>query len=144
MELKIINKSNNKLPEYSTKGSSGMDLRAYLDEPLIVPPMGRVLIPTGLYPQIPLGYELQIRARSGMSLKHGLTMANGIGTIDSDYRGEIGIIMINLSDKEYTINNGDRVAQMVAMKIEKISINVVDKLESTNRNEGGFGSSGIK
>lgn len=144
MKIKILNKSNNSLPEYKTKGSAGMDIRAFLEEDVVLHPMDIKLIPTGLYAEIPEGYEIQIRARSGLSLKNGITLANGIGTIDSDYRGEIGLIMINLGSEDFTIKNGDRIAQMVCVKYEKAQIEQVLEISETERSDGGFGSSGIK
>ncbi len=144
MKIKILNKSNNALPEYKTKGSAGMDIRAFLEEDVVLHPMDIKLIPTGLYAEIPEGYEIQIRARSGLSLKNGITLANGIGTIDSDYRGEIGLIMINLGSEDFTIKNGDRIAQMVCVKYEKAQIEQVLEISETERSDGGFGSSGIK
>ncbi|MDO5028339.1 MAG: dUTP diphosphatase [Bacillota bacterium] len=144
MKIKIINKSSNDLPAYKTAGSSGMDIRAFLDQPMTVKPMEIVLVPTGLYLEIPEGYEVQIRARSGLALKNGISLVNGIGTIDSDYRGEVGVILINLGKEDFVINNGDRIAQMVAMKYEKVQIEEVEELETTDRAHGGFGSSGIK
>lgn len=144
MKVKILNKSNNELPNYKTKGSSGMDIRAYLDEPMVIKPMEIKLVPTGIYTEIPEGYEIQVRARSGLALKHGISLVNGIGTIDSDYRGEIGIIIINLGKEDFTINNGDRIAQLVVNKYEKAEIEEVEVISDTERSEGGFGSSGIK
>ncbi|HSH34984.1 dUTP diphosphatase [Schnuerera sp.] len=142
MKIKVVNKSEFPLPNYKTEGSAGMDLYANLDEPILIKPMERALVPTGLYISIPNGYEAQIRARSGLALKHGISLANGIGTIDSDYRGEIGVILINLSKEEYVINKGDRIAQMVIVKYEKVEIVQVSSLNSTNRGEGGFGHTG--
>lgn len=144
MKIKIINKSTNDLPSYKTPGSAGMDIRAFLKEPLKLKVGDIALVPTGLYLEIPDGYEVQVRARSGLSLKNGITLANGIGTIDSDYRGELGVILINLGKEDFIINNGDRIAQMVAIKYEKVQIEEVLELEETQRADGGFGSSGIK
>lgn len=144
MEIKIINKSKNNLPSYETSGSSGMDIRANLEEKMIVKPMERALVPTGLFTEIPEGYEIQIRARSGLALKHGISLVNGIGTIDSDYRGEIGVIIINLGNEDFEINNGDRIAQMVVIKYEQVNLVEVEDLSETKRNSGGFGSSGVK
>ena len=118
MKIKFINESNNKLPSYSTPGASGMDLRANLEEPIILSPMEIKLIPTGIKAEVPLGYEIQVRARSGLALKYGISLVNGVGTIDSDYRGEIGVILINLGKKSFTINHGDRIAQLVVAKYE--------------------------
>lgn len=137
VKIKIINKSDNPLPEYATSGSSGMDLRAFLKEDLIIKPLERVVIPTGLYVEIPDGYEIQIRARSGLALKHGLSLSNGIGTIDSDYRGELGVIIINLSKEGYTVKSGDKIAQMVLSKYEKIQLEQVDVLDESKRGSGG-------
>jgi dUTP pyrophosphatase len=142
VEIKIVNTSENQIPEYATLGSSGLDLRADLPEPVVLKPMERKMIPTGLFLEIPEGYEVQVRPRSGLALKHGLTCLNSPGTVDSDYRGEIKIILINLSQEEHTINNGDRIAQMVLCKVEKAFLQPVIKLESTLRGEGGFGHTG--
>lgn len=142
VEIKIINTSENKIPEYATPGSSGLDLRASLSIPEILKPMERAMIPTGLFLEIPLGYEAQVRPRSGLALKHGITCLNSPGTVDSDYRGEIKIILINLSQEEHTINNGDRIAQMVICKVEKALLQKAEQLESTLRGEGGFGHTG--
>ncbi len=140
--LKIVNKSKNPLPSYQSEGASGMDLHASLDSPITLKPLERTLVPTGLYVEIPVGYEGQIRARSGMAIKHGLTLINAIGTIDSDYRGELKIPMVNVSNEEYTLNDGERVAQMVITKYEKVEITEVKKLSDTERGTGGFGSTG--
>ena len=142
MDIKIINKSKNENPSYATKGASGFDLRANLDEDLIIKPFERIAVPTGLFIEIPMGYEGQIRARSWMSLKHGITMANGVGTIDSDYRGEIKVLIVNISDKEYVIKNNDRIAQMIIAKYEKVDFKLVEELSDTDRDEGGFGHTG--
>ncbi|NLN14862.1 MAG: dUTP diphosphatase [Tissierellia bacterium] len=143
MKIKVINKSSLPLPEYKTGGSAGIDLYANISEPIELKPMDRVLIPTGLYMAIPEGYEGQIRGRSGLALKHGITLANGIGTIDSDYRGEIGVILINLGMEPFTIKRGDRIAQLVLCKYERIQFEEVESLEETSRGEGGFGHTGI-
>ena len=142
IEVKIINKSSNSLPEYATIGSSGMDLRANLDSPLTIKPMARVLVPTGLFIEMPLGYEAQIRPRSGMAIKQGITCLNTPGTIDADYRGEIKVILINLSEEEQTIQHGDRVAQMVIQQVIQCNWKQVDELSQTERNAGGFGHTG--
>jgi dUTP pyrophosphatase len=142
MQIKILNQSHHPLPSYATSGSSGMDLRAFLPEPVILRPMQRTLIPTGLFMELPEGYEAQIRPRSGLAIKQGLTCLNTPGTIDADYRGEIKVILINLSAEDHTIQDGDRIAQMVIQKVEKISWQQTDQLVSTDRNEGGFGSTG--
>lgn len=142
MKIEIVNKSNFDLPKYATEGSSGLDLRAFIQSPIEIKPLDRVLVPTGLYISIPRGYEGQIRGRSGLALKHGITLGNGIGTIDSDYRGEIGVILINLSKETYTINSGDRIAQLVFIKYIKSKLIEVDLLNDTDRGKGGFGHSG--
>lgn len=144
MKIKFINISNNDLPSYSTSGASGMDLRANLEEPIVLEPMEIRLIPTGISVELPQGYEIQVRARSGLALKHGISLVNGIGTIDSDYRGEIGVILINLGKAPFTINDGDRIAQMVVTKYEYVEIEEVKELAETERDPSGFGSSGIK
>ncbi len=143
MKVKIINRSKHSLPSYSTIQSAGMDIRANLNKSVILKPMERSLIPTGLYIALPIGFEAQIRPRSGLALKKGITVLNTPGTIDADYRGEIGIILINLSEKEYKIEDGDRIAQMVISKYEQIDWSVVVSLDTTERGTGGFGHSGI-
>lgn len=142
MKVSIINKSSFNLPDLETSGSSGLDLYADIKDSISLNSLDRVLIPTGLYIAIPKGHEGQIRARSGLALKHGISLANGIGTIDSDYRGEIGIILVNLSKEEYIINRGDRIAQLVIIKHEIIELEEVEKLDKTERNTGGFGHTG--
>lgn len=142
MEVKVVNKSYYDLPQYKTEGSSGMDLIANIEEALVLKPLERVLIPTGLFISLPAGYEAQIRARSGLSYKHGITMANGVGTIDSDYRGEISVILVNLSNQDYTISPGDRIAQMVIAQYVQASFVEVDELDDTKRSTGGFGHTG--
>ena len=143
MEIKVINKSSNPLPSYSTEYSSGLDLRANLDNDLVIKPLQRVLVPTGLFIELTEGYEAQIRPRSGLAIKYGITVLNTPGTIDTDYRGEIKIILINLSNEDFTIHNGDKVAQMVIAKFEKADLKIVDALSETVRSDGGFGHSGI-
>ncbi len=143
MEVKVINKSSNPLPTYSTEYSSGLDLRANLDNDLVIKPLQRVLVPTGLFIELTEGYEAQIRPRSGLAIKYGITVLNTPGTIDTDYRGEIKIILINLSNEDFTIHNGDKVAQMVIAKFEKADLKIVDSLSETVRSDGGFGHSGI-
>jgi len=143
IEIKIVNKSNHLVPKYETTGSSGMDLRASITNAIKLSPFKRVLIPTGLFIELPLGYEAQIRARSGLSFKYGITVVNGIGTIDSDYRGEIKIPLINLGEEDYFIHNGDRIAQLVICKYERVIWNEVRELKDTSRDTGGFGSTGI-
>ncbi len=142
MLVKIINHSNNALPAYETIDSAGMDIRANLQEPITLKPLQRMLIPTGLHIALPSGYEAQIRPRSGMAIKHGITVLNTPGTIDADYRGEIKVILVNLSDADFTINHGDRIAQMVIAKHETISWQCVEVLDDTERGEGGFGHTG--
>ena len=142
MRIKIVNKSDLPTPKYKTSGAAGMDLYANTQEPVVIEPLERVLIPTGLYISIPEGYEGQIRARSGLALNYGITLANGIGTIDSDYRGELGIILVNLSKEPYIVNKGDRIAQLVFVKYEKVQFEEVESLDKTARGEGGFGHTG--
>lgn len=144
IEVKIVNHSNNPLPEYSTKDSAGMDVRAMLDEPVTLRPLERALIPTGLHIQLPEGYECQIRPRSGLALKKGITVLNTPGTIDADYRGEIKIILINLSSEPFTIENGERICQMVIKEYVKAILTQVDDLDDTERGAGGFGHTGVK
>jgi len=142
LEIRIINNSSNSLPEYATEGSSGMDIRAHLTEPVILQSLERTLIPTGLFIEIPMGFEAQIRPRSGLAIKQGLTCLNTPGTIDADYRGEIKVILINLSNEQQVIHPGDRVAQMVIQKVEKITWRLAEALEETQRSAGGFGHTG--
>lgn len=142
MKIRIINKSLHELPEYSTGNSAGMDLRAHIESDIILKPMERKLIPTGLFLEIPEGYEAQIRPRSGLALKMGVTILNSPGTIDSDYRGEVGIIMINFSDKDFVIKDGDRICQMIIAKHEKAEWIEVDELQQSVRGAGGFGHTG--
>lgn len=147
MNVKVVNKSRHPLPSYKTEGSCGMDLRANLEEVKTLKPLERAMIPTGLFFEIPKGIEGQVRARSGLSLKKGITLINGIGTIDSDYRGELGILVVNLSDEEVTIEDGDRIAQMVFMAYEVahwIQVESLEELSETERGEGGFGHTGIR
>ena len=140
--VKIINKSNNPEPGYATAGASGMDIRAFVNEPLVLEPMQRFAVPTGLYVEIPNGFEIQIRSRSGLAINHGISCLNSPGTIDSDYRGEIKVILINLGKESFTINSGDRIAQMVLAVTEKIQWNLVESIDATERGEGGFGHTG--
>ena len=142
MKIKIVNKSNNPLPKYSTVQSSGMDLQANIDEPVKLKPLERSLVPTGMYIELPEGYEAQIRPRSGLTLKKGITVLNTPGTIDSDYRGEIGIIMINLSNETVEITPGERICQMVISRVEKIKLEETDQIDETARSSGGFGHTG--
>lgn len=142
MKIKIINKSNYELPTYATTGSAGVDLKANIDEPIILHPTERVLVPTGLFIELPQGYEAQIRPRSGLAILHGLTVLNSPGTIDSDFRGEIKIILINLGQAQYVINPGERIAQMVFAKYEQAKFELVEELSNTERGAGGFGHTG--
>ncbi len=142
MEIKIVNRSGNELPVYETEHAAGMDLKASLDTPLTLKPLERLLIPTALFIELPVGYEAQVRPRSGLAFKHGITVLNSPGTIDADYRGEIKVILINLSNQEFVINHGDRIAQMVISKHENAHWQVVESLNETSRGEGGFGHTG--
>ena len=142
MQLKIVNKSKHPLPEYSTSHSAGLDLRANLDQEIILKPLGRFLVPTGLYIELPVGYEAQIRPRSGLAVKHGISIVNSPGTIDSDYRGEIGVILINLSNEDFIIKDGERICQMVITKHETANLVEVNELNLTDRGAGGFGHTG--
>jgi dUTP pyrophosphatase len=142
MKIRIVNKSKHDLPSYSTVFSAGMDLRADLDKPRVLKSGERDLVPTGLFIELPFGYEAQIRPRSGLAIKNGITVLNTPGTIDSDYRGEIGIIMINLSDQDFIINDGERICQMIIARHETIEWEETDKLNETVRGEGGFGHTG--
>lgn len=142
--IKIINKSKNDIPKYQTENSAGVDIRASLDEDLVLKAGEFKLVSTGIYLEIPSSYEVQIRARSGLSIKHGIGLVNGIGTIDSDYRGEIKVPLINFSKEDFTIENGMRIAQMVLSKYEKIEFEEVDELSDSERQDGGFGSTGVK
>lgn len=142
--VKVINKGNQPLPTYATELSAGMDLRADIKDALTLHTLDRVLIPTGLYIELPAGYEAQIRTRSGLAIKHGIVSLNSPGTIDADYRGEIGVELINLSRDPYTIYPGERIAQMVVAKHETVEFEIVDKLSETERSKGGFGHTGIK
>ena len=144
MKIKIINKSKHELPSYGTLAAAGMDLRANLDTPIVLGSLERTLVPTGLFMEIPVGYEAQVRPRSGLAFKNGLTVLNSPGTIDADYRGEVKVILVNLSNQEFTINDGERVAQMVIAKHEQAEWIQVEQLEETIRGEGGFGSTGKK
>jgi dUTP pyrophosphatase len=142
IKVRIINKSSNPLPEYSTKGSAGMDIRANLENPLLLKPLERSLIPTGLHIELPEGFEAQIRPRSGLAINQGLTCLNSPGTIDADYRGEIKVILVNLSQEEQTIRHGDRIAQMVVHDVERIKWKTVKIISTTKRHDGGFGHTG--
>ena len=142
MEIKIVNKTQHELPSYATPSSAGMDLRAELEEPVILKPLERTIVKTGLFIELPVGYEAQVRPRSGLAAKHGITVLNAPGTIDADYRGEIGVILVNLSNEAFTVENGMRIAQLVIAAHEHISWNVVSDLSESDRGRGGFGSTG--
>ena len=139
----MVNKGRQPLPQYATPQSAGMDLRANLDAPVTLRPMERRLIPTGLYISLPPGYEAQVRPRSGLALKHGITVLNAPGTIDADYRGEVGVVLINLSEEPFVVNDGERIAQMVIARHEQASFTIVDALDETERGTGGYGHTGI-
>ena len=142
VEIKIVTKTG-KVPEYETSGSAGMDLRANLESSVVLKPGERRLIETGLFVEIPEGYEAQVRARSGLSIKHGITLINGIGTIDSDFRGELKVPLVNLGQEDFVIEDGDRIAQMVIAKYSKVTWKIADSLSETGRGEGGFGHTGV-
>lgn len=144
MKIKIINKSNHDLPHYETLASAGMDLRANISESRVLKPLERSIVGTGLFIELPVGIEAQVRPRSGLAAKKGITVLNAPGTIDADYRGEIGVILVNLSNEDFTIQNGERIAQLVIAKHERAEWVQVDELSSTERGEGGFGSTGVK
>ncbi len=144
MKIKIINKSKHPLPEYSTKKSAGVDLRANLDKQIVLQPLERTLVPTGVFMQLPNGFEAQVRPRSGLAFKKGITVLNSPGTIDADYRGEIGVILVNISSEEFIIEDGERIAQMVIAKHEQAEWVEVDSLDKSRRGAGGFGSTGVK
>lgn len=144
VNVKIVNKSQNALPQYSTSQAAGMDIRASISEPVTLAPLERKLVPTGLFIELPVGYEAQIRPRSGLAIKNGITVLNTPGTIDSDYRGEINVILVNLSNEPFTINSGDRICQMVIAKHEQAEFIEVTSLDETERGAGGFGHTGVK
>lgn len=144
IKVNIINKGHQPLPAYATPQSAGMDLRANIDADIILRPMQRVLVPTGLHIALPVGYEAQIRPRSGLALKHGITVLNSPGTVDSDYRGEVMVLLVNLSDSEFVVRDGERIAQMVVARHEQVSFQLVDSLDQTERGEGGYGHTGLK
>lgn len=144
MEIKVVNKGHQPLPEYATPQSAGMDLRANIEAPITLKPMERRLIPTGLYIALPIGYEAQIRPRSGLALKHGITVLNTPGTIDADYRGELMVLLVNFSDSDFIINDGERIAQMVIARHEQGIFEVVEALDDTERGTGGYGHTGVK
>ena len=144
MTIKIVNRGHQPLPAYATVQSAGMDLRANIDEPMVLHPMERRLVPTGLFVALPEGYEAQVRPRSGLALKHGITVLNAPGTIDADYRGEVGVLLVNLSDKDFTVNDGERIAQMVIARCEQAEFLTVEQLDETERGAGGYGHTGVK
>ena len=144
MTVKIINKSSHALPSYETIASAGMDIRAQIDQPVVLKPMQRAIIKTGLYLELPIGTEAQVRPRSGLAAKKGITVLNSPGTIDADYRGEVGVILVNLSNEDFTIENGERIAQLVLAKHERAQWQEVSQLSDTARGKGGFGSTGVK
>ena len=144
IKVRIINRGHHPLPEYATPQSAGMDLRANIDAQIVLKPMQRMLIPTGLYMALPPGYEAQVRPRSGLALKHGITVLNTPGTIDADYRGEVKVLLVNFSDTEFVVNDGERIAQMVIAKHENADFIEVEELDETERGEGGYGHTGVK
>mgnify|MGYP003333076177 FL=1 len=144
MKINLINKSGHPAPAYETDRSAGMDLRAVTDQPITLDPMQRAVVKTGLYIELPVGYEAQVRPRSGLAAKHGITVLNAPGTIDADYRGEIGVILVNLSDSAFKLNHGDRIAQLVIAKHERAQWSLTESLSETDRGSGGFGSTGVK
>jgi len=143
IKIKLVNQSNNEVPEFATAGSAGVDLRAFLEEPVCLKPLERAMVPTGLFIELPIGTEAQIRPRSGLAAKSGITVLNSPGTIDSDYRGEIKVILVNLSNSQFEINNGDRICQMVIHRYETFQWDNVEVLNETPRGEGGFGHTGV-
>ena len=144
VQIKVVNKGNQPLPKYQTSQSAGMDLRANIDAPVLIKPLDRKLIPTGLHIALPEGYEAQIRPRSGLVIKNGITIINTPGTIDPDYTGDVGVILVNISNEDFVVQPGDRIAQMVINKFEQAEFKVVEELDETERGEGGFGHTGIK
>ena len=144
MQIRIINKSTHELPSYETIASAGMDLRANISDPIILKPLERAIVKTGLFIELPIGYEAQVRPRSGLAAKKGITVLNSPGTVDADYRGEIGVILVNLSHEDFTIENGERIAQLVIAKHERAEWVLADELSETSRGAGGFGSTGVK
>jgi len=144
MRIKVINKSKHSLPSYETEFSAGMDIRANIDSPITLAPLERTLVKTGIFMELPKGYEAQVRPRSGLALKKGITCLNSPGTIDADYRGEVGVILINLSKEEFIIEDGERIAQIVIAKHERATWEIADELSETERGQGGFGSTGVK
>lgn len=143
MNVQIINKSKHQTPTYETEGSAGMDLRANIDEAIVLKPLERVIIKTGLFIALPVGYEAQVRPRSGLAAKKGITVLNSPGTVDADYRGEIGVILVNLSNEDFVVNDGERIAQLVIAKHERVNWQEVEVLNETERGAGGFGSTGV-
>lgn len=144
MQIKIVNRSQHSLPHYETVASAGMDLRANIENPITLKPLGRAIVPTGLFIELPVGFEAQVRPRSGLAAKNGITVLNSPGTIDADYRGEIGVILVNISEEEFVVENGERIAQLVISKHERAVWNETDTLSETDRGTGGFGSTGVK
>ncbi len=144
VQIKVVNKGNQPLPKYQTSQSAGMDLRANIDAPVLIKPLDRKLIPTGLHIALPEGYEAQIRPRSGLAIKNGITIMNAPGTIDPDYTGDVGVILVNISNEDFVVQPGDRIAQMVINKFEQAEFEVIEKLDETERGEGGYGHTGIK
>ena len=144
LNIKIINRSQHPLPEYESMASAGMDLRANLEAPIILKPMQRAIVKTGLFMELPVGFEAQVRPRSGLAAKKGITVLNAPGTIDADYRGEVGVILVNLSEEDFVVSNGERIAQMVIAKHERVEWEETDNLSETSRGAGGFGSTGVK
>lgn len=142
MTVKIVNKSNHRLPEYATPGSAGMDLKANTTEPIVLKPLERQMVPTGIHIQLPEGYEAQVRPRSGLAAKYGISIVNAPGTVDADYTGEIRVILINLSNENFVVNPGERIAQLVVARYERVEWNEVATLDTTERGDGGFGSTG--
>ncbi len=144
LEVKVINRGHQPLPTYATEQSAGMDLRANIDAPITLKPMQRTIVKTGLFIALPPGYEAQVRPRSGLALKHGITVLNSPGTIDADYRGELGVLLINLSDTDFVINDGERIAQMVIARHETVEFQLCEELDETERGAGGYGHTGVK
>ena len=144
IEIKVINKSRHPMPQYATPLSAGMDLRANIDSPVTLRPMERHLFPTGLYVAIPAGYEGQVRPRSGLAIKHGITVLNSPGTIDADYRGEVMVLLVNLGEEPFVVNDGERIAQLIVARYEQVTLVPTDSLDATERGEGGYGHTGVK
>ena len=144
LQIKVVNKGHQPLPQYATEQSAGMDLRANLEDPIVLKPMERRLIPTGLHIALPKGYEAQVRPRSGLALKKGITVLNSPGTVDADYRGEVGVLLINLSQEDFIVNDGERIAQMIIARHEQGVFEAVEVLDETERGEGGYGHTGVK